>query len=257
MAITQHRMGTTLVSPSYNAPPLIGQRKPRRRRKRSVTLIVGLHCGDHLLLTADSGMYHSDDDSVTEAPKLEYSGPFAWGYGGDQLLGFEFHAWMRTERARLTGLGNGIDLLNEVKAVSDRINGKHWQELLATGVKQEDLKYNHFAHVIVAGYISGHGVIIKLVYGLPSQIATAPGPLILLGVDEMAEKAYAAMGSTWTPDEDGLQRLMDVAITFGYDDGNLRQPVRMLRVTQRDSEDVSRERFWKRFPGLRPPPRVV
>ena len=28
------------------------------------------------------------------------------------------------------------------------------RELLATGVKQEDLKYNHFAHVIVAGHIS-------------------------------------------------------------------------------------------------------
>jgi hypothetical protein len=53
MAIPHERMRTTLVSPSYTVPPLIGQRKPRRRRKRSVTLIV-LHCRDHLPLSADS-----------------------------------------------------------------------------------------------------------------------------------------------------------------------------------------------------------
>ena len=245
----------TLVSPLYNAPPLIGQRKPRRRRKRSVTLIIGLHCGDHLLLSADSGMYDSDDDSVSEAPKLECSGPFAWGYSGYAPLGEEFHSSMRATHGRLDRLRNGVDLLNEVKAVSDDINGKRWQELQAAGVTREDLKYDHFANVIVAGYVGGDGMIIKLVYGLAPQIVTSPGPLILLGVEELAEKAYAAMGnnSTWTADESGLQRLMDLAITFGSDEWNLRQPVRMLRVNQSDSEDVSQERFWKRFPGLRPP----
>jgi hypothetical protein len=223
-----------------------------------VTLIVGLHCGDHLLLSADSGVYDDQQDAVTEAPKLEYRGPFAWGFSGSESLGLEFHAWMRAEHARLAGLGNGVDLIKEVKTVSDRINGNRWQELQAAGVQQDNLKYDHFANVIVAGFTNGHGLIVSLVYGLNPQIVPTPGPPIALGADELARKAYSAMqhDRAWTPDQGGLQRLMDLAITFGSDD-NLRQPVRMLRVTQRDSEDVSQERFWKRFPGLRPPPRSV
>jgi hypothetical protein len=244
-----------MFSPAYNAPPLIGQRRPRRRRKRAVTLIVGLHRGDHLLVSADSGMYDDQEDAVIEAPKLEYGGPFAWGYSGYETLGLEFHAWMRAERGRLAGLGKESDLLKEVEAASNRINGKRWLELQASGVKRENLKYDHFAHVVVAGYTNGHGVILRLEYGCPSQILMTPGPLIVLGVDEMADKAYAAMlqDGTWTPDENGLQRLMDLAITFGADEWNLRQPVRMLRVTQTDSQDVSGERFRKRFRGSQLP----
>jgi hypothetical protein len=245
MTITQDRMRTTLVSPSYNAPPSVGPRRPRRRRKRSVTLIVGLHCDDHLLLSADSGVYDDQEDAVVLSEKLEYGGPFAWGFSGYETLGLQFQEWMRTEHARLAGLGNWTELEKELTASLARINREPLQELQTTG----QVPFNRFAHGIVAGFVGGDGVLIRLDAGSVSQIVTTPGKLIALGRDDLAANAHSAMRNddTWTPDQVGLQRLMELAITFGHDD-NLRQPVRMLKVTQRGSEDVSRKRFWKRLP---------
>jgi hypothetical protein len=239
------------MSPLYDLP-LLTFRRPRRRQKRTVTLIAGLHCGDHLLLSADSGVY-DEHDNVTEVAKLDHHGSFAWGFSGYETLGREFDGWMRANCVRLASLGNGIDLLNEVKATLDRINGNRWQELQSAGVKRESLMYDHFVHVIVAGFVSDHGLITSLTHGQPHQIVTTPGTSpIWLGATLLAEKAYAALAHDhrWTPDQGGLQRLMDLAVTFGHDEENLRQPVRLLRVNRSGSLDVSDERFRKRFPHL-------
>ena len=205
-----------------------------------MTLIVGMHCGDHLLLSADSGVYDDATGKVDEAVKLAHGGSFAWGFGGYEDLGDQFHNWMRAEHWRLSRLRDWQAALSEIQTIAGRINAERRMRMREAGVDLSGpLEWNNFLHSIVAGYVGSEGMVVSIDHeGALRRASTVSGSIVPVGVEAAAGGAYTFLKqkNRWANNQDSLDALMELAITNSRPDENLRFPVRMLRV---DGEQVT------------------
>jgi hypothetical protein len=216
-----------------------------------MTLIVGVHAGDHLFLAADSGVTHGSG-TVTQQPKLSLAGQFAWGFSGQDDLGLQFSAWMLEHHARLSKRGNWNLAIEEIGTASNRLNAGRRSRMAEAGIDLNGpLQWNDFVHVMVAG-VFGDQCGIFTVDWRGSAERVVPESIITLGVDGGAHAAYDYFKryARWKPNQDRLEELMDLAISFSQPDENLRSPWRVLRIDPNGVTDISNDEFRRRFPEL-------
>jgi hypothetical protein len=219
-----------------------------------MTLIVGMMCGDHVLLAADSCSY--DDETLEKElkVKLRYSGSLAWGYSGPELQGERFSDWM-TEQAPALAKLSWEKAVPLIRRKVDELNAP----AVAKYRRSPDrVRSYEFLHAIVGGFIgkSGSVVGINLLPEVPPFIESAVGKYIPAPLDQGALQGVAqvfqgfAQRRTLSADQECLEAFMEAAIDFlPANEWWLLKPVRVIRVSPKGSEDVSGAEYKRVHPA--------
>jgi len=221
-----------------------------RRDTTYMTLVGALHCGDYLLLGAESG-WTTETGVVLVGPKLSYrtNQPIiAWGFSGNEDLGIRFGQWLATA---VLATDDWSQLRATIESEANTLNRDRRARLEEAGLRESrgDCFFNDFLTVIICGFCEGEGRILSI--DPRSIVSVAPqidNRALFIGETSHADVAYSALvrHPAWRPDPDWFNVLMDIAIGLG-DKDNLRQPCRILKITPKGVEDISGPHFRGTF----------